>query len=97
MGSPRPRLIHLPKELSAGYANMAMRACLMSASLVATPSSAVISCLQEVCSQTAHALAAPMTQAIALTAPAALGLFCASSHEPFHANGGQQPGSSPWR
>ena len=46
--------------------------------------------LQEVCSQAAHALAAPMTQAIALTAPAALGLFCASSHEPFHAHGGQE-------
>ena len=45
--------------------------------------------LQEVCSQAAHALAAPMTQAIALKALAALGLFCASSHEPFHANGGQ--------
>lgn len=46
--------------------------------------------LQEVCSQAAHALAAPMTQVIALTAPAALGLFCASSHEPFHAHGGQE-------
>jgi hypothetical protein len=46
--------------------------------------------LQEVCSQAAHALAAPMTQAVALTAPAALGLFCASSHEPFHAHGGQE-------
>jgi hypothetical protein len=46
--------------------------------------------LQEVCSQAAHALAAPMTQAIALTAPAALGLFCASSHEPFHAHGGHE-------
>jgi hypothetical protein len=31
-----------------------------------------------------------MTQAIALKAPAALGLFCASSHEPFHAHGGQE-------
>ena len=46
--------------------------------------------LQEVCSQAAHALAAPMTQAIALTAPTALGLFCASYHEPFHAHGGQE-------
>ena len=46
--------------------------------------------LQEVCSQAAHALAAPMPQAIALTAPAALGLFCASSHEPFHADGGRK-------
>jgi hypothetical protein len=46
--------------------------------------------LQEVRSQAAHALAAPMTQAIALTAPAALGLFGASSHEPFHADGGQE-------
>jgi hypothetical protein len=47
--------------------------------------------LQEVCSQAAHALAALMTQAIALTAPAALGLSCAPSHEPFHARGGQEP------
>ena len=47
--------------------------------------------LQEVCSQATHALAAPMAQGIALTAPAALGLCNASSHEPFHANGGQQP------
>jgi hypothetical protein len=31
-----------------------------------------------------------MAQEIALTAPAALGLFCASSHEPFHADGGQK-------
>lgn len=31
-----------------------------------------------------------MTQAIALTAPAALGLFCASYHEPFHAHRGQE-------
>ena len=46
--------------------------------------------LQEVCSQAAHALAAPMAQVIALTAPAALGLFGASSHEPFHADGGQR-------
>ena len=45
--------------------------------------------LQEVCSQAAHALAAPMAQSIALTAPTALGLFGASSHEPFHADGGQ--------
>ena len=43
--------------------------------------------LQEVCSQAAHALAAPMAQAIALTAPAALGLSGASSHETFHADG----------
>jgi hypothetical protein len=50
--------------------------------------------LQEVCSQAAHALAAPMAQANALTAPAALGLFCASSHEPFHADGGQNLGSA---
>ena len=35
-------------------------------------------------------LAAPMAQVIALTAPAALGLFCASSHEPFHAHSGQE-------
>jgi hypothetical protein len=47
--------------------------------------------LQEVCSQTAHALTATMAQAIALTAPAALGLACASSHESFHADGGQNP------
>jgi hypothetical protein len=46
--------------------------------------------LQEVRSQAAHALAAPMTQAIALKAPSALGLFCASSHEPFHAHGRQE-------
>jgi hypothetical protein len=43
--------------------------------------------LQEVRSQTAHALDAPMTQAIALTAPAALGVSGSSFHEPFHANG----------
>jgi hypothetical protein len=46
--------------------------------------------LQEVRSQAAHALAAPMAQAIALTAPAALGLSSASSHEPFHADGGER-------
>ena len=46
--------------------------------------------LQEVRSQAAHALAAPMAQEIALTALAALGLFCGSSHEPFHADGGQK-------
>jgi hypothetical protein len=46
--------------------------------------------LQEVCSQATHALAAPMAQAITLMAPAALGLFCASSHEPFHVDGGQE-------
>jgi hypothetical protein len=46
--------------------------------------------LQEVCSQAAHALAAPMAQSIALMAPTALGLFGASSHEPFHADGGQK-------
>jgi len=46
--------------------------------------------LQDVCSQAAHALAAPMAPAIALTAPAALGLFCASSHESFQAGGGQK-------
>src|SRR5439155_13450161 len=40
---------------------------------------------------TAHALTAPTAQANAPTAPAALGLFCASSHEPFHADGGQKP------
>jgi len=45
--------------------------------------------LQEVCSQAAHALAAPMAQSIALMAPTALGLFGASSHEPFHADGRQ--------
>jgi Kef-type K+ transport system membrane component KefB len=33
----------------------------------------------------------PMAQANTLTAPAVLGLFCASSHEPFHADGGQSP------
>jgi hypothetical protein len=31
-----------------------------------------------------------MAQAITLAAPAAQGLFCASSHEPFHADGGQE-------
>jgi carbonic anhydrase/acetyltransferase-like protein (isoleucine patch superfamily) len=46
--------------------------------------------LQEVCSQAAHALAAPMAQSTALMAPTALGLFGASSHEPFHADGGQR-------
>ena len=46
--------------------------------------------LQEVCSQAAHALAATMAQSIALMAPTALGLFGASSHEPFHADGGQR-------
>jgi hypothetical protein len=40
--------------------------------------------LQEVGSHALSALAAPMTQAIALTAPAALGLFGVS----FHADGG---------
>jgi len=48
--------------------------------------------LQEVRSQAAHALAAPMAQAIALSAPAALGLSSASSHEPFHADAGKGPG-----
>ena len=42
-------------------------------------------------SQAAHTLAAPMAPAIALMASAALGLFGASSHEPFHADGGQSP------
>jgi hypothetical protein len=42
-------------------------------------------------SQAAHALAAPMASAIALTAPVALRLFSASSHEPFHADGGERP------
>ena len=46
--------------------------------------------LQELCSQAAHALAAPMAQSIALMAPTALGLFGASSHEPFDADGGQK-------
>jgi len=46
--------------------------------------------LQEVCSQAAHALAAPMAQSTALMAPTALGLFGSSSHEPFHADGGQR-------
>ena len=46
--------------------------------------------LQEVRPRAPCALAAPMTRAIALTAPAVLGLSCASSHEPFHANGGQE-------
>ena len=32
-----------------------------------------------------------MAQAIALMASAARGLFGASSHEPFHADGGQKP------
>ena len=47
--------------------------------------------LQEVCSQAAHALAAPMALSIALMALTALGLFGASSHESFHADGGQRP------
>jgi len=44
--------------------------------------------LQEVCSQAAHTLAAQMAQVIALMTLTALGLFAASSHEPFHAGGG---------
>jgi hypothetical protein len=46
--------------------------------------------LQEARPRALSALAAPMTQVIALTAPAALGLFGASSHEPFHADGEKQ-------
>jgi hypothetical protein len=46
--------------------------------------------LQVVRPRAPSALAATMTQVIALMAPAALGLFCASSHEPFHADGGQK-------
>ena len=44
--------------------------------------------LQEVGSHALSALAAPMAQAVALTAPATLGLFGVSFHEPFHADGG---------
>ena len=43
--------------------------------------------LQEVHSQAAHALAAPMAHASALTALVAVGLFGASSHELSHADG----------
>jgi hypothetical protein len=32
-----------------------------------------------------------MARVIALTAPTARGLFCASSHEPSHADGGREP------
>ena len=46
--------------------------------------------LQEVCYQAKHALAAPMTQAIALMAAAALGLFGGSSHEPSYVDSGQK-------
>jgi len=45
--------------------------------------------LQEVRPRAPCVLAAQMPRVIALTALAALGLFCASSHEPFHAHGGQ--------
>jgi hypothetical protein len=47
--------------------------------------------LQGVWPHAPSALAAPMAQVMALTAHTALGLFNASSHEPFHANGGQRP------
>jgi hypothetical protein len=43
--------------------------------------------LREACSLAAHALAAPIAQVIALTAPAALGLYGDPFHEPFHARG----------
>jgi len=46
--------------------------------------------LQVVRPHAPSALAATTTQVIALMAPAALGLSCASSHEPFHADGGQK-------
>jgi hypothetical protein len=46
--------------------------------------------LQEVRPSAPSALAAPMAQSIALMAPTALGLFGASSHVPFHADGGQK-------
>jgi hypothetical protein len=47
--------------------------------------------LQEVRPRAPSALAAPMTQVIALTAPAALGFSGATFHEPFHADGGRRP------
>jgi hypothetical protein len=47
--------------------------------------------LQEVRPRAPIALAARMARVIALTAPTALGLFGASFHEPFHADGGQRP------
>lgn len=46
--------------------------------------------LQEIRPRAPCALAARMARVIALTAPTALGLFCASSHEPSHADGGQE-------
>jgi hypothetical protein len=47
--------------------------------------------LQEVRPPAPNALAARIARVIALTAHTALGLFGASSHDPFHANGGQRP------
>ena len=47
-------------------------------------SSTPTSCLQEVRSRAPSALAAPMAQAMALTAPAALGLSGGTFHEQFH-------------
>jgi hypothetical protein len=46
--------------------------------------------LQEVRPRAPSALAAPIAQVIALTAPAALALFGVSFHEPFHADIGQR-------
>ena len=51
--------------------------------------------LQEVCLQTAYALAAPMAQSIALRTPAVLGLSGAPVHEPFNADGQRPLGRQP--
>jgi len=47
--------------------------------------------LQEVRPRVLSALAAPMAQVIAVTAPAALALFGVSFHESFHADSRQRP------
>jgi hypothetical protein len=55
------------------------------------PGSESMTCrLQEVRRRALSVLATRMAQVIALTALAALGLFGASSHESFHADGGQR-------
>ena len=77
----------IPKLRLSRYATTknASRAC------CDPPGSESMTCrLQVVRPRAPSTLAATMTQVIALMAPAALGLFCASSHEPFHADGGQK-------
>jgi hypothetical protein len=77
----------IPKLRLSRYATTknASRAC------CDPPGSESMTCrLQEIRPRAPCALAARMARVIALTAPTAPGLFCASSHEPSHADGGRE-------